>query len=147
MHRIIAGIIAGAAFCMNATAQKPEHTKAVLDAQNKAAYAVNEKTNGCPFVDRDMFGWPKELVKYCEYAKRDKNLGHDRHAAAYLLDVKPEVIARWIESACSHLVNEPPGCFDKALTKGESNSGYMFAIGGNIRLEKPAAMAESGPEG
>src|SRR3954453_5363545 len=92
-----------------AAAQTPAHVDAVKNAQ-KSAYAVVESTNGCPAADRDLFGWPRNLVLNCEYAKQDTALGRKRRAVAYLLDVKPEVIARWIEGACAELRNEPANC-------------------------------------
>jgi hypothetical protein len=114
-----------------AAAQTPAHVDAVKNAQ-KSAYAVVESTNGCPAADRDLFGWPRNLVLNCEYAKQDTALGRKRRAVAYLLDVKPEVIARWIEGACAQLRNEPANCFKKVLSAGQGNSGYMFAVSGNI---------------
>ena len=41
-------------------AQTAQHVTAVAHAQ-KSAYAVSDSTNGCPFVQSDMFGWPKAL--------------------------------------------------------------------------------------
>ena len=114
-----------------AVAQTAQHITAVAHAQ-KSAYAVSDSTNGCPFVQSDIFGWPKALIQYCEYSQIDKGLGHPRKALAYLLAVKPETIARWIETACSRLAVQAPDCFDRVLGLGKDNSGYMFAISGNI---------------
>ena len=112
-------------------AQTAQHVTAVAHAQ-KSAHAVSDSTNGCPFVQSDMFGWPMALIQYCEYSQIDKGLGHPRKALAYLLAVKPETIARWIETACSRLAVQAPDCFDRVLGLGKDNSGYMFAISGNI---------------
>ena len=71
-----------------AVAQTAQHVTAVAHAQ-KSAYAVSDSTNGCPFVQSDMFGWPKALIQYCDI---DKGLGYPRKALAYPLAVKPETI-------------------------------------------------------
>ena len=64
-----------------AVAQTAQHVTAVAHAQ-KSAHAVSDSTNGCPFVQSDMFGWPKALIEYCEYSQIDKGLGHPRKASA-----------------------------------------------------------------
>lgn len=112
-------------------AQTAQHVASVARAQ-KSAYAVTESTNGCPSVQADMFGWPKAIVRHCEYAKKDLGLRHPRKAVAYLAEIKPEIIARWIEGACSELTAQASGCFDRVLELGRLNSGYMFAISGNV---------------
>jgi hypothetical protein len=125
-----------------AAAQTPAHVDAVKNAQ-KSAYAVVDSTNGCPAADRDLFGWPRNLVLNCEYAKQDAALGRKRRAVAYLLDVKPEVIARWIEGACAQLRNKPADCFKKVLSAGQGNSGYMFALGQHPRGHGPAESVQA----
>jgi hypothetical protein len=122
-------------------AQSPEHVAKVEKAQ-KAAYAVTESTNHCPLVDTDFFEWPKQFVRVCEYAMPDTALGHPRKALAYLLDIKPETIATWIETACTKLARIEAACFDKVLNAGKMNSGYMFAVSGNIieDMNKPGVF-------
>jgi hypothetical protein len=48
-----------------AVTQTAQQIAAVAHAQ-RSAYAVADSANGCPFVQTDMFGWPKALVRYCE---------------------------------------------------------------------------------
>jgi hypothetical protein len=112
-------------------AQTAEHAEDVRRAQ-RSAYAIESATNGCPVLDADLLGWPGKLVRHCEYAMRDTTLGHPRAAVAYLLDVKPEVIAQWIEGACARLSVQQASCFATVLNSGRQNSGYMFAVSGNI---------------
>jgi hypothetical protein len=119
------------AWCENALAVDADHIVAVRKAQ-QSAYAITESTNGCPTLDADFLGWPKDIVRNCEYAKYDKVLAHKRAAVVYILDVKPEAIAQWIESVCALLSDARPKCFANILDRGRGNSGYMFAISGNI---------------
>src|SRR5262245_6853532 len=112
-------------------AQTEEHVAAVKNAF-RAAYARSESTNGCPGVAADMFGWPKERLRRCEYALRDRALGRPRKAIVWLLDVAPDTVARWIESACAKITPAVPRCFDSVLRSGRDNSGYMFAVTGNV---------------
>jgi hypothetical protein len=51
-----------------AVAQTAEHVTAVADAQ-KSAYAVSDSTNGCPFVQSNMLGWTKAIVRYWSIRK------------------------------------------------------------------------------
>ena len=104
-----------------------------------ATYAITEATNGCPRLDTGLFGWPGALVRECVYAMRDTRLGHPRQAVAYLLDVRPETIALWIENACARLAEPQPRCLATVLHSGQANSGYMFAVSGNIveDMEQP----------
>ena len=112
-------------------AQSAEHVAAVKDAL-RAAYAISESDNGCPNATDDLFGWPKERLRRCDYAMRDKTLGHPRKAVVWLLEVTPETIARWIESACTKVQPALAHCFDRVLRSGRDNSGYMFAVTGNV---------------
>jgi hypothetical protein len=122
------GAFAIAGACL---AQSADHVTLVSKAF-KSAYAVVESTNGCPRATEDMFGWPKEKLLHCEYAKDDIGLGHKRAAVVWLLDVSPERVALWIESACAKLATPQPGCFAAVLKRGRGQSGYMFAVTGNV---------------
>jgi len=110
-------------------APTPEHVAQVRKAQ-KAAYAISDATNGCPVVGTDMFGWPGNIIRHCVYKKGPQ--GHQLEAVVYLLDVKPEVIARWIESSCANQLPNVSSCFSTVLSCGKDNSGMMFPISGNM---------------
>ena len=138
----IAVVTIAISLCSNIVlCQVPENIAKVEKAQ-KAAYAITESTNGCPLADTDLFGWPKELIQVCEYSKPDTGLGHTRRALVYLLNIKPDIIATWIESACDKLPNKPATCFHTILKNGKMNSGLMFAISGNIieDMDKPGVF-------
>jgi hypothetical protein len=112
-----------------ALAQSPEHVAAVQKAQ-KSAYAISDATNGCPTITADLLGWPAAIVRKCIYVvgpARNKRTG-----MAYLLDISPDTIARWIETRCSFLLPTSPACFKTVLKCGRANSGMMFAVSGNI---------------
>ena len=110
-------------------AQTPAHIAAVKSAQG-AAYAINQATNGCPVVGTDMLGWPGASIRKCIY--RVGPAGNKRTGLVYLLEIKPETIATWIEGSCAKLLPSLPGCFEKVLTCGKLNSGMMFPISGNM---------------
>jgi hypothetical protein len=116
---------------VNTVGQTAEHVAAVKTAY-RAAYAITQSVNGCPKGTANLFGWPKERLRYCEYAVRDTALGHDRKAVVWLLDVQPERVAQWIENACTKVLPTDASCFDIVLKSGRNNSGYMFAVTGNV---------------
>ena len=112
-----------------ASAPRSDHVAEVRKAQ-KAAYAISDATNGCPVIGTDMFGWPGNIIRHCVYKKGPQ--GHQLEAVVYLLDVKPEVIARWIESSCANQLPNVSSCFSTVLSCGKDNSGMMFPISGNM---------------
>ena len=112
-------------------AQTTEHVAAAKSAF-RAAYAFTRSTNEGTNAADDLFGWPKVRLRYCEYALADKVLGHDRKAVVWLLDVGPELLARWIENACAKVLPANEKCFDIVLKRGSENSGCMFAVTGNV---------------
>jgi hypothetical protein len=112
-------------------AQSTEHVTAVKTAF-RAAYSITQSTNACPNAKDDIFGWPKERLHYCEYRQLDQRLGHARKAVVWLLDVRPELLAQWIEKACTKILPSNERCFDIVLKFGRDNSGYMFAVTGNV---------------
>jgi len=116
------------ALAASGSAQTAEHVAAVKTAF-RSGYAVVNSTNDCPMADADLFGWPKARLRYCEYLKQD--LGRERNAVVWLLDIPPDVVARWIESACER-VTPNTACFTRVLEAGRRNSGYMFAVTGNV---------------
>lgn len=124
-----AAIAAATGAAAQALAQTPAHVTAVRKAQ-QSAYAVKEATNGCPAVGTDMFGWPGAKVLKCVYSKGPK--GKSLPGLAYMLDVPPETIARWIETACANQLPAVGACFATVLKCGHVNSGMMFPVSGNI---------------
>src|SRR5262245_4790297 len=110
-----------------ASAQSPSaaHVAAVADAQ-KSAYAITDATNGCPFATADILGWPASLVRECIY-QEDGLKGY-----VLLLDIKPEVIASWIETSCAQVLPGSTQCFKTVLRCGQNNSGMMLPISGNM---------------
>jgi hypothetical protein len=118
-----------AAFAAAGQTPTPAHVAAVKTAQG-AAYAITDATNGCPVVGTDMFGWPGGSIRKCIY--KEGPASKPLTGLAYLLEVKPETIAAWIETSCAQLLPGTPGCFNTVLTCGRNNSGMMFAISGNI---------------
>jgi hypothetical protein len=65
-----------------AQAQTAEHAAAVKAAMDKSLV----RSGSCAPVSEDFMGWPATLVQRCEYGQ----------GVAYLLDVKPETLAKWI---------------------------------------------------
>lgn len=119
-----AALISGTAF-----AQTSGHVAEVREAQ-RAAYAMRDSTNGCPVVGSDMFGWPGNMIRKCVYDEGTKP--NQLTGLVYLLNVKPEAIAQWIETACAEQMPEVGSCFRTVLVCGKKNSGMMFAISGNV---------------
>ena len=118
-----------------------EHVVAATHALQNA-YAVTDSTNGvtapngtktCPSVATDMYNWPAARVVHCVYRERDDGVpGGQRTAVAYLLTIDAPTLARWIETACANVPVDAKRCFDTVLRDGAGNSGYMFAIAGNV---------------
>lgn len=108
-----------------ARAASAEHTAAVKTAQ-RSAYAIRSATNGCPLLRSSFEGWPADMLRECEY--KQGNLT----GVTYLLDLKPAMIADWIESSCAESLRGVSSCFATVLECGKLNSGLMFAVSGNI---------------
>lgn len=86
-----------------------------------------EAINGCPVVSEELWGWPKNLLSYCIY-KDDSGL----KGSVYVLNIAPEVIARWIETSCSKALPGSNTCFTYVLACGKWNSSYIFPVSGNV---------------
>jgi len=112
-------------------AQSPtaSHIAAVVQAQ-KSAYAIRDATNGCPPPAADILGWPASLLRECIYVEGPQN--HRRTAYVVLINVKPETIATWIETACAEVLPNVGPCFQRVLNCGQANSGMMFPVSGNL---------------
>jgi hypothetical protein len=114
-----------------ASAQPPsaEHIALVKDAQ-KSAYAITDATNNCPRPATDILGWPAALLRECVYSEGPPS--NRRTGYVVLIDVKPEIIATWIETACTQVSTNADKCFRRVLKCGRLNSGMMFPISGNM---------------
>jgi hypothetical protein len=102
---------------------------AVRHAQ-RSAYAIADATNGCPVIGTDVLGWPGSIVRKCVYVEGPTH--NKLTGIAFLIDVKPEAIASWIETSCARLLPGYSACFDTVLKCGQENSGMMFPISGNV---------------
>src|SRR5215475_13376066 len=108
-------LVSGKAF-----AQSPDHVNAVRHAQ-RSAYAITDATNDCPTVGSDILGWPGSMVRKCVYVEGPRQ--HQLTGVVFLMDVKPEVISRWIEATCVGELRDSPQCFNTVLRCGQANSG------------------------
>ncbi|MGD9539389.1 hypothetical protein [Methylocystis sp.] len=77
-------------------------------------------------MQEDFLGWPATLVQRCEYQIEDMP------GLAYVLDVKPETLARWVEAGCSALMVGATHCFDRTLKCALGSTGAAFVIGGDL---------------
>jgi hypothetical protein len=93
----------------NTLAQSLEHVNAVRHAQ-RSAYAITDATNGCPIISSDVLGWPGSRVRKCVYVEGPTQ--NQLTGIAFLLDVRPESIASWIEASCASLLPGYSACFD-----------------------------------
>jgi hypothetical protein len=114
-----------------AFAQGPsaEHVAAVVQAQ-KSAYAITDATNNCPPATTDILGWPASLLRECIFSEGPS--GDRLTGYVILIDVKPETIATWIETACAQVLPGVSKCFRRVLNCGQGNSGMMFPVSGNM---------------
>lgn len=117
----------------SALAQTAEHVAAVKAAQERAVVRANA-TNGCAPASEDFAGWPASLVQRCEYRVGDMT------GVAYVLDVKPETMAQWIETSCAEHMGDVAGCFDRVLSCAAEKSGLVFAVGGNVISNRKGAL-------
>jgi hypothetical protein len=101
------------------------HIQAVKQAQ-KSAYVIFSAGSQCSPLRQDFQGWPGPSLLECTY-KQDGLEG-----MTYLLDVKAETVANWIEGACDERLPSARGCFATVLKCARNNSGMMFAVSGNI---------------
>ena len=105
----------------SAWAQSPEHVAAA-----KATLEKSPVRGNCAPAQEDFLGWPASLVQRCEYQHEDMP------GLAYVLDVKPETLARWVETGCSALMVGAGHCFDRTLKCALDSTGASFVIGGNL---------------
>jgi hypothetical protein len=120
---ILTPFLAGAP---GAEAQTPEHVAAVKAAMDKSLV----RTGTCAPVSEDFMGWPAALVLRCEYPQ----------GVAYILDVKPETLAKWIETGCNAHMSGVAACFDRMVKCAVEKSNATFVIGGNLAAERKGAV-------
>jgi hypothetical protein len=106
-----------------------QHVAAVAKAQS-SGYARRDATNNCPAPANEILGWPAALLRECVYVEGPN--GHQLTAYVVLLDLKPETIATWIETACSQILPTKVKCFQRVLTCGQITSGMMVPVSGNM---------------
>lgn len=104
-----------------ARAQTPEHIAAAKATLEKSPVLAK-----CAPVEEDFLGWPAKLVQRCEYQREDM-LG-----LAYVLDIKPEILARWVETRCSAQMAGAGHCFDRTLKCALDSTAATFVVGGNL---------------
>lgn len=127
------GITLAAAAVFAATgalAQSAEHVAAVQAVFDKSPV----RAGACAPVAEDFLGWPAALVQRCEYKQGAVD------AVAYVLDVKPETMARWIETGCTAHMSGVAACFDRMLKCAVEKSSATFVIGGNLAAERKGAV-------
>lgn len=119
----LALILAGALLSSNcAAAQTADHVAAARAAQEKSP----ARGGACAPVGEDFLGWPADLVQRCEYK------AGETPAIAYVLDVKPETLAKWVETACETNMKGVGACYDLVLRCAVEKSDATFVIGGNL---------------
>lgn len=110
-------------------AQTPEHVAAARAALDRSPV----RAGTCGLVPEDFLGWPAALVRRCEY-----RVG-EAPAIAYVLDVQPETLAKWGETACESDLKGFSGCYDIQLKCAAEKSGATFVIGGNLLMPRKGA--------
>ncbi|GLI91706.1 hypothetical protein [Methylocystis echinoides] len=116
--------LAGAA--QGAAAQTAEHVAAVKSVMDKSLV----RAGTCAPVSEDFDGWPAALVQRCDYPQ----------GVAYVLDVKPETMAKWIETGCAAHMSGVAACFDRMVKCAAEKSSATFVIGGNLAAERKGAV-------
>jgi hypothetical protein len=103
----------------------PAEVAEVRKAQ-ASAYVISAATNSCPVATNDLLGWPRQRLRYCEYNEGGLS------GAVYLLTIKPETIATWLNKTCDARMPKQKNCFRIVLQCGKLNSGMMFPVSGNM---------------
>ncbi|WP_457795602.1 hypothetical protein [Methylocystis sp. S23] len=116
----------GPAVGPGAWAQTAEHVAAVKAAMDKSPV----RAGSCAPVSEDFLGWPAALAQRCEYPQ----------GVAYILDVAPETMAKWIETGCNAHMSGVAACFDRMVKCAVEKSSATFVIGGNLAAERKGAV-------
>lgn len=109
-----------------ALAQTAEHVAAAQATLDKSPV----RAGACAPVAEDFQGWPAALVQRCEYQQGGMA------GVAYVLDVKPETLAKWIETGCAAHMAGVDACFDRMLRCAVEKSNATFVVGGNLVAER-----------
>ena len=121
-------LLLGALDCANA--QTPEHVEAARLNLEKSSI----RQGACTPVAESFLGWPANTLQRCEYKRGDAS------GLAYVLDVKAETMAKWIETSCATQMAGVAACFDRILRCGTEKSDGVFVVGGNAIIEKNGVM-------
>lgn len=119
---LAAALIAG----QGAQAQTAEHAAAVKAAFDKSPV----RAGTCAPASEDFMGWPAALVERCEYPQ----------GVAHVLAVKPETMAKWIETGCAAHMSGVAACFDRMLKCAVEKSNATFVIGGNLAASRKGTV-------
>ena len=122
---LVATILSGMA-----QAQTPEHVSAAKAALDKAPI----RAGTCAPATEAIQGWPADALQRCEYKRGDLA------GVAYVLDVKPEAMASWIETSCKTLMVGIDSCFERMTKCLGEKSGASFIVGGNGVSERQGAI-------
>lgn len=112
-----------------AQAQTPEHVTEAKAALEKAPI----RAGTCVPATEAIQGWPAEALQRCEYKHGDLT------GVAYVLEVKPETMASWIETSCKNLMVGIDSCFQRMTKCLGEKSGASFIVGGNGVSERQGA--------
>lgn len=113
-----------------AQAQTPEHVDEVKAALEKAPV----RAGSCAPATEALQGWPADVLLRCEYKRGDLA------GVAYVLDVKTETMARWIETSCRSQMVGIDSCFERMTKCLGEKSGASFIVGGNGVSERQGAV-------
>jgi hypothetical protein len=113
-----------------ARAQTAEHVAAVQAVFDKSP----ARAGACAPVAEDFQGWPAALVRRCDY-----KVG-ETPGVAYVLEVKPEAMAQWIETGCNAHMSGVAACFDRLVKCAVEKSRATFVIGGNLVADRKGSV-------
>lgn len=109
-----------------AAAQTAEHVAAIKAIFDKSPV----RAGTCAPVSEDFQGWPAALVQRCDYGGN----------VAYVLDVSPERMAKWIETGCAAHMSGVAACFDRMAKCAVEKSNATFVVGGNLVAQRKGAV-------
>ena len=132
---ILARVLAAATFLSLAApatvwGQTAEHVAEAKAALEKAPI----RAGSCAPATEALQGWPADVLQRCEY-KRGNLAG-----VAYVLDVRPEAMAKWIETSCKTLMVGIDSCYQRMTKCLGEKSGAIFIVGGNGVSERQGAV-------
>ena len=110
--------------------QTAEHVAEAKAALDKAPI----RAGACAPATEALQGWPADVLQRCEYKRGDLA------GVAYVLDVKPEAMASWIETSCKTLMVGIDSCFQRMTKCLGEKSGAIFIVGGNGVSERQGAV-------